>query len=165
MSPWLVAIKCFFACLGPLFPVPLCGLGVPCRGHPQFPSTKSKATAPWQTDRGSNPRSVACVRGVFPVCYIAVTCVTIFRTTRWQNHFATLGLEPLTHWLPKTGPAPSLPREAGLASNPEGTVTRVSGAFQVCSLPLHSVARGGGGGLRATKNVGSKSRQLSIKNL
>ena len=46
---------------------------------------KDKATAPWQTDRGLNLRSVACVRGVFPVCYIAVTCGTVFWTTHLQN--------------------------------------------------------------------------------
>ena len=95
--PWLAAIECFLACLGQLFPLPLCRLGVPCRDHPHFSTPKGKATAPWQTDRGLNPRSMACVRGVFPVCYIAVTCVTVFRTTRLQNHFTTLGLEPLTH--------------------------------------------------------------------
>ena len=81
-----------------------------------------------------------CVRGVFPVCYIAINCVTVFQTTHLQNHFATLGLEPLTLWIPKTGPAPPPPREVGLASNPESIVARVPGAFQacpsLCSIPF-----------------------------
>ena len=79
---------------------------------------------------------MACVLGVLPVCYIAVTCVTVFRTIQLQNHFSTLGLKPLALRMLKTGLAPSPPWEAGLASNPEGMVARVPGAFQVCSLPL-----------------------------
>ena len=86
----------------------------------------------------SNSRSVACVRGVFPVCYIAVPCVTVLRTTRSQNHFTNWGSNHLPVCfmcrIPKAEPAPLPPREAGLASNPESTVARVLGAFQVCSL-------------------------------
>ena len=67
------------------------------------------------------------------------TRVTVFRPTRFQNHFATLGLEPLTHLFhepdteDRAGPIAST--GGGPASNPEGTVLRVLGAFQVCSLP------------------------------
>ena len=95
----------------------------PCHRHmvivchagitPNFLAPKGKAAAPWQTGRGSNPCSVACVHGIFPVCYITFTCVIVFQNTRLQNHFASLGLEPLRHSLPKTGPAPSPQREAG----------------------------------------------------
>ena len=91
---------------GSALPLPLCRLGVPCRRHPQFPSTKRCGNG-FMADRpGLEPAfcgSVACVRGVFLVCYITITCVTVFQTTHLQNHFATLGLEPLTLRIPKTG--------------------------------------------------------------
>ena len=69
----------------------------------------------------------AQTRVLWRVC--VCTCATVFRTTYLQNHFATLGLQPLTLRIPKTGPAPLPPREAGLASYPEGTVTHVPGAL------------------------------------
>ena len=98
---------------------------------------------------GTPWRSVACVRSVFPACYIAVTCITVVPTTISHNPIAILRARPYLPIFimcrrPKAELVPSPPREVGVASNPESTVTCALGAFQVCSSPvLHtSQARG-----------------------
>ena len=91
----------------------------PCTNAPQTPNppfwTTKTAAPKFPQNGGSTP--TPCLDkavhaqggggGVLPVCYIAVTCVTIFRTTRSQNHFAILGLEPLTSLfhVPKAEPS------------------------------------------------------------
>ena len=94
-SPQSAAIECFWARLDrptSLLP-PLGRLDL----HPRI----TKATAPWQANRdlGSNPCSVACVCSAFPVCYLAVTNITVYPTASPVSQFTSLGSNcPLVRW-------------------------------------------------------------------
>ena len=121
---------------------------VPCSAdssNPTYLPTNPTITKQKQRLRGrpagTQTRDPWRVYRVFPVCYIAVSCVAVVPTTHSHNHIAIPRARPylpavIMCQTPKVEPVPSPPWEAGQASNPESTVTCVLCAFQVCSSPV-----------------------------